>query len=49
MPRHIVIVGGGIIGSCTAYYASLHAKREACKITVLEATSVAAGASGKAG
>ncbi|KAM0275795.1 hypothetical protein ACHAQH_007419 [Verticillium albo-atrum] len=49
--KNIVIVGGGIIGSTTAYFLSRHAKFNPAlhKITLLEATSIAAGASGKAG
>ncbi|KAH8716871.1 FAD dependent oxidoreductase [Phaeosphaeriaceae sp. PMI808] len=49
--RNIVIIGGGIIGCCTAYYASHHEKfnRETDTITLLEATTIAGGASGKAG
>ncbi|PSN60292.1 FAD dependent oxidoreductase [Corynespora cassiicola Philippines] len=49
--RNIVIVGGGIIGSTTAYYLSNHEKfdRERDSITLLEATKIAGGASGKAG
>lgn len=46
--RHVVIVGGGIIGSSIAYYMS---RRPDCpKVTLLEASSqLAPGASGKAG
>ncbi|KAF1997230.1 FAD dependent oxidoreductase [Amniculicola lignicola CBS 123094] len=49
--RNIVIIGGGIIGSTTAYYLSQHEKfdRERDSITLLEATNIAGGASGKAG
>ncbi|EPE05027.1 fad dependent oxidoreductase [Ophiostoma piceae UAMH 11346] len=49
--KHIVIVGGGVIGSTTAYFLSRHPKydRTQHRITVLEAATVAAGASGKAG
>lgn len=49
--RNIVIVGGGIIGCTTAYYLTRHAgfSAETTSITVLEASSVAGGASGKAG
>ncbi|KAF1926547.1 FAD dependent oxidoreductase [Didymella exigua CBS 183.55] len=49
--RDIVIVGGGIIGATTAYYLSQHASfdRERDSITLLEATEIAGGASGKAG
>lgn len=49
-PSNIVIVGGGIIGVCTAYYTSLHPSLPPnTSITIIEATSVASGASGKAG
>ncbi|KAI0123052.1 FAD dependent oxidoreductase [Xylariales sp. AK1849] len=50
-PRNIVIVGGGIIGSTTAYYLTRHPDFNPSihHITVLEAASIAAGASGKAG
>ena len=43
--------GGGIIGSTTAYFLSHHDKfdRERDSITLLEATKIAGGASGKAG
>lgn len=43
--------GGGIIGSTTAYFLSQHEKfdREKDTITLLEATKIAGGASGKAG
>ena len=46
--RHVVIIGGGIIGASIAYYMS---QREDCpKITLLESSKdVAPGASGKAG
>ncbi|KAF9881214.1 putative FAD dependent oxidoreductase [Colletotrichum karsti] len=55
--RNIVIVelslppGGGIIGSTTAYFLTRHPKYNPSlhRITILEASSVAAGASGKAG
>ncbi|ENI06835.1 hypothetical protein COCC4DRAFT_39221 [Bipolaris maydis ATCC 48331] len=49
--RNIVIIGGGIIGSTTAYFLSQHVKfdREKDTITLLEATKIAGGASGKAG
>jgi len=46
--RHIVIVGGGIIGASIGYYLTRHASRPA--VTLLEASKdVAPGASGKAG
>jgi glycine/D-amino acid oxidase-like deaminating enzyme len=43
--------GGGIIGSTTAYFLSHHGNfnRETDTITLLEATKIAGGASGKAG
>ncbi|KAH7362652.1 oxidoreductase [Plectosphaerella cucumerina] len=49
--RNIVIVGGGIIGSTTAYFLTRHPKfnPELHRITILEATAIAAGASGRAG
>ncbi|KAI1340978.1 FAD dependent oxidoreductase [Xylariaceae sp. FL0016] len=50
-PRHIVIIGGGVIGITTAYYLTRHPSFNSSihHITVLEASSLAAGASGKAG
>lgn len=51
-PKSIVIVGGGIIGVCTAYYTSISPKFQPNKgdsITLVEATDVAGAASGKAG
>ncbi|CAK7220057.1 hypothetical protein SBRCBS47491_004060 [Sporothrix bragantina] len=49
--RHIVIVGGGVIGSTTAYFLTRHPRYDPTlhRITLLEASSIAAGASGKAG
>lgn len=49
--RNIVIIGGGIIGSTTAYFLSHHPKfnPQEDTITLLEATKIAGGASGKAG
>ncbi|EDO18891.1 hypothetical protein Kpol_1023p60 [Vanderwaltozyma polyspora DSM 70294] len=49
--KHIVIVGGGIIGACTAFYLTRHPKfsGQDIKITLFETTEVAGGASGKAG
>ncbi|ESK96441.1 fad nad binding oxidoreductase [Moniliophthora roreri MCA 2997] len=51
--KDIVIVGGGIIGSCTAYYLSRHPlySPSTCSIKVIEASlnGIAQGASGKAG
>ncbi|KAI2608274.1 FAD dependent oxidoreductase [Hypoxylon fragiforme] len=50
-PRHIVIIGGGVIGTTTAYYLTRHPSYIPAihHITLLEATSIAAAASGKAG
>lgn len=49
--KNIVIVGAGIIGSSTAYFLTRHPKFNPSihKITLLEATAIASGASGKAG
>lgn len=49
--HHIVIVGAGIIGVCTAYYLARHPDFDPSThhITVLESKRVAGGASGKAG
>jgi glycine/D-amino acid oxidase-like deaminating enzyme len=49
--KNIVIIGGGIIGSTSAYFLSRHPKFSASThtITLLEATKIAGGASGKAG
>ncbi|TVY82109.1 putative oxidoreductase [Lachnellula suecica] len=49
--RNIVIVGGGIIGCTSAYFLTRHPSFNPAihKITVLEATAIASGASGKAG
>lgn len=51
--KNIIIVGGGIIGCCTAYYLSRHHKfcPTTCNTTLIEASSqgLAQGASGKAG
>jgi len=48
---NIVILGAGIIGCTTAYFLSTHPKFSRSKhtITILEASSVAAAASGRAG
>ncbi|KAI1503534.1 FAD dependent oxidoreductase [Biscogniauxia marginata] len=50
-PRHIVIIGGGVIGATTAYFLTRHPSFNTSihHITLLEATSIAAAASGKAG
>lgn len=49
--HHIVIVGAGIIGVCTAYYLTKHPDFHPSThhITILESKRVAGGASGKAG
>ncbi|GAA5908955.1 hypothetical protein JCM5296_006831 [Sporobolomyces johnsonii] len=51
MPQSLVIVGGGIIGSSTAYFASklAHERGIDLSIKLVEGSSIAAGASGKAG
>lgn len=48
---HIVIVGAGIIGVCTAFYLTQHPAfdPQLHHITILESKRVAGGASGKAG
>jgi glycine/D-amino acid oxidase-like deaminating enzyme len=49
--KNIVIIGGGIIGSTSAYFLSRHPSFNPAThtITLLEATRIAGGASGKAG
>lgn len=49
--KHIVIIGGGIIGCSSAYFVTRHPKFDSTrhKVTVLESTKIAGGASGKAG
>lgn len=49
--KNIVIIGGGIIGCTTAYFLTRHPKFNPSlhTITLLEASAIAAGASGKAG
>ncbi|ODQ51911.1 FAD dependent oxidoreductase [Saitoella complicata NRRL Y-17804] len=49
--ENITIIGAGVIGATTAYYLTRHPKYDLSKykIRVIEATEVAAGASGKAG
>ncbi|KAJ5166428.1 uncharacterized protein N7482_005209 [Penicillium canariense] len=49
--REIVVVGGGIIGCCTAYFLTRHPLYDPTrhKVTLLEASDIAGGASGKAG
>lgn len=50
-PKNIVIIGGGIIGCTSAYYISHHPSfsPDTTSVTILEASSIAGGASGKAG
>lgn len=43
---HVVIIGGGIIGVCTAYYLS---KEDGVNVTIVENAEIAGSASGKAG
>ncbi|KAM5443281.1 hypothetical protein MferCBS31731_001602 [Microsporum ferrugineum] len=49
--KDIVIVGGGIIGCCCAYFLTRHPSYDPSRhrITILEASEIAGGASGKAG
>ncbi|KAL3448514.1 FAD dependent oxidoreductase [Aspergillus insuetus] len=49
--REIVIVGGGIIGCCSAYYLTRHPSFDPFQhsVTLIEASDIAGGASGKAG
>jgi glycine/D-amino acid oxidase-like deaminating enzyme len=49
--RNIVVIGGGIIGCTSAYFLTRHPSYDPNKhkITLLEATKIAGGASGKAG
>ena len=51
LPKDIVIIGGGIIGCTTAYFLTRHPLYNPSKhsITLLEASKIAGGASGKAG
>jgi glycine/D-amino acid oxidase-like deaminating enzyme len=51
MTQSIVIIGGGIIGTCTAYFTANLAKERGLDVAVklVEGSSIAAGASGKAG
>jgi glycine/D-amino acid oxidase-like deaminating enzyme len=49
-PKNIVVVGGGIVGVCTAYFLAISPHRPAgSKITLVEGTGVASAASGNAG
>jgi len=49
--KEIVIIGGGIIGCTSAYFLTHHPSYDPSKhkVTLLEATKIAGGASGKAG
>ncbi|KAL1306351.1 hypothetical protein AAFC00_005066 [Neodothiora populina] len=49
--KDIIIIGGGIVGCTSAYFLTHHPSYDASKhrITLLEATKIAGGASGKAG
>ncbi|TIB05683.1 hypothetical protein E3P96_01027 [Wallemia ichthyophaga] len=49
--RQYVVIGGGIIGSSTAYYISKHSQfnPDSDKITIVESTAIASAASGKSG
>ena len=49
--KNIVVIGGGIIGCTSAYFLTRHPAYDPAKhsITLLEATKIAGGASGKAG
>ncbi|KAI6812201.1 hypothetical protein KC327_g14513 [Hortaea werneckii] len=49
--KKIVIIGGGAIGASVAYYLTRHSSydHKLHSITILEATSIAGGSSGKAG
>lgn len=51
MTQSIVVIGGGIIGVTTAYYTARLAKERGLEIAIklVEGSSIAAGASGKAG
>ncbi|GAA5876409.1 hypothetical protein JCM3774_005323 [Rhodotorula dairenensis] len=58
-PRRVAVIGGGIIGSCTAFYLNRLASQQPAlghahahahvQVTVIEGSGIAAGASGKAG
>ncbi|KAK3631470.1 hypothetical protein LTR56_016834 [Elasticomyces elasticus] len=49
--RNIVVIGGGIIGCTSAYFLTRHPSYDPAKhtVTLLEASKIAGGASGKAG
>lgn len=49
-PGNIVVVGGGIVGVCTAYFLAISPHRpKGSSITLVEANAVACAASGNAG
>jgi glycine/D-amino acid oxidase-like deaminating enzyme len=49
-PQNIVVIGAGIAGVSTAYYTAISSSRSPqTKITLVEGSSVAAGASGYSG
>lgn len=41
MSKHVVIIGGGIIGLCTAYYL----QKEGCQVTIVDQSNLDGGAS----
>ncbi|OAD74718.1 hypothetical protein PHYBLDRAFT_89728, partial [Phycomyces blakesleeanus NRRL 1555(-)] len=45
--RHVVIIGAGVMGACTAYYLTKNSTD--VEVTLIEKTDIACGASGKAG
>ncbi|GAA5993430.1 hypothetical protein JCM10908_002186 [Rhodotorula pacifica] len=52
IPRRIGVIGGGIIGSCTAFFLQRVAAQQQTvpvQVTLIEGSEIAAGASGKAG
>ncbi|EIW69367.1 cytoplasmic protein [Tremella mesenterica] len=48
-PKTIVIIGGGIAGTCTAYFTAISPHRQGTKIIIVEGTKIAAAASGYSG
>lgn len=49
-PKNIVIVGGGIVGVCTAYFLAISPHRPpGSTITIVEGTGIASAASGYSG
>jgi len=41
MSKSVLIIGGGIIGLCTAYYL----QKEGCQVTVIDQSDISSGAS----